>query len=191
MMSDGKLVVVSGPSGVGKSTLLKRLRELCPAPIHFSVSATTRNPRPGERDGIDYHFLTKEAFENLRANDAFLECFEVFGRGDWYGTLKDEVLPKLNCGRIVLLEIDVNGASQVVKQYPDAITIFIRPSSMEALKQRLAGRGSESEESLLRRFTEAENEMASASRFQHHIVNDDLQRAVKELIVLLCNGEYE
>lgn len=189
MSGVGRLIVVSGPSGVGKSTLLRELRRRSPIPLVFSVSATTRAPRAGERDGVDYHFLSQQEFHSRRERGEFLECFEVFGRGDWYGTLNSEVIPRLKAGESVLLEIDVNGAEQVLAKHPEAMTIFIKPSTMQALKSRLAGRGSESADSLARRIAAAEHEMAASHRFQYQVTNDDLERAIGDLIAVLCERE--
>ena len=125
--SPGKLVVISGPAGVGKSTVLKRLFRCAPVPLAASVSATTRRRRPGEVDGVDYHFLSQEEFEEIRQQGGFLEAFEVFGLGHWYGTLLREVTPGLQEGKWVLLEIDVHGALAVIERYAEAITIFLLP----------------------------------------------------------------
>ena len=141
----GKLIVISAPSGAGKTTLLKLLFERFPTLV-ASVSATTRPPRPGEIDGVDYHFLTSEEFARRRTAGEFLECCEVFGRGHWYGTLSGEVSPSLAAGKSIVLEIDVKGTLAVLEAYPDAITIFVHPSSSEELERRLRGRGTESEE---------------------------------------------
>lgn len=181
----GKLVVISGPSGAGKTTLLKRLYACAPRPLVVSVSATTRAPRPGERDGIDYHFLSKEEFEWRRLRGEFLECCEVFQRGDWYGTLHSEVAPRLAEGKWVVLEIDVQGTLAVLQHYPDALTIFIRPSSIDELERRLRLRGTESEAALQRRLDVARRELASIDRYRHQVVNDDVDRAVKELCDIL------
>lgn len=181
----GKLVVISGPSGAGKTTLLKRLYACAPAPLVVSVSATTRAPRPGERDGVDYHFLSKDEFERRRLAGDFLECFEVYQRGDWYGTLRGEVAPRLAAGKWVVLEIDVQGTLAVLQHYPDALTIFIRPSSIDELERRLRLRGTESEAALQRRLDVARRELASIDRYRHQVVNDDVDRAVKELCDIL------
>ena len=124
-----RIVILSGPSGVGKTTIVKRLLEDCELPLRLSVSATTRPARPGEVNGVDYHFLDQEEFDVRRDLGHFLECREVFGRGYWYGTLKDEVEGSLAAGNWVLLEIDVEGAMAVFEQRPDAITILICPES--------------------------------------------------------------
>jgi guanylate kinase len=184
----GKLIVISGPSGAGKTTLLKRLFEQCPGLV-ASVSATTRPPRPGERDGVDYHFLSAEEFHRRRQRGDFLECYEVFGRGYWYGTLTSEVSPSLAVGKSIVLEIDVQGAMAVVQQYPDAITLFVYPSSLDELERRLRGRGTETEESIQRRLEVARRELTFADRYQHRVVNDDVDRAAQELCNIIRSDE--
>jgi len=186
--SPGKLVVVSGPSGAGKSTILRRLFDAAPVPLVASVSATTRLPRPGEVDGIDYHFLTKEEFECRRQRGDFLESFQVFQGGDWYGTLLSEVTPSLEAGKWVVLEIDVQGARAVVARYPEAITIFIHPGSLDELEKRLRGRGTESKESLQRRLDRAREELALANQYRYLVINDDPDRAVREIADLLIQN---
>jgi len=181
----GRLVVLSGPSGSGKSTVLKRLFEAAPVPLVSSVSATTRPPRPGEVDGVDYHFLSEEEFDERRRRGEFLECFEVFGRGHWYGTLLGEVAPSLEAGNWVILEIDVQGARSVVEQFGDAITIFLRPPSLEVLEERLRQRKTETEEAIHTRLRRARHEMASADRYRYQVVNDDVDRAVREICGIL------
>ena len=116
----GRLVIISGPSGAGKSTVLRKVLETCPLPLELSVSATTRQPRPGECDGVEYHFLTKEEFARRRASGEFLESKEVYGCGDWYGTLQGAVTAGLDAGKWVILEIDVEGALAVLERCPDA-----------------------------------------------------------------------
>jgi len=185
----GKLFVISGPSGAGKTTLLKRVYARCRRPLMESVSATTRRPRQGEVDGVDYHFLSRDEFERRRRNGEFLECFEVFGRGDWYGTLRSEVAPRLKEGKWVVLEIDVQGTIAVLAHYPEAVTIFIRPVSVEELERRLRARGTESEAALQRRLETARRELAEAHRYRYSVTNDDLERAVAELTrILECGG---
>lgn len=181
----GKLVILSGPSGAGKSTLVRRLLAECPLPLQLSVSATTRAPRRGEQDGIDYHFLTHEEFRRRREADEFLECKEVFGRGDWYGTLRQTVTAGRGAGQWVLLEIDVQGALAVLESTPDAITIFVDPGDATELERRLRARGTESEESIQRRLEVARQERQQAFRYQHLVVNQHIDQAVRELCSIL------
>jgi guanylate kinase len=178
--SRGKLIVISGPSGAGKTTLLKKLFERCRG-LMASVSATTRPPRPGEKDGVDYHFLTPQEFQRRKDAGLFLECYEVYGHGYWYGTLAGEVSPSLQAGKSIVLEIDVQGAMAVLVSYPEAITIFVRPRSLEELERRLRGRGTESEASIERRLEGARRELEFAGRYQHQVINDDVDRAVQEI----------
>jgi len=156
-------------------------------PLLSSVSATTRPPRPGEVDGVDYHFLTAEEFHRRRQRGEFLECFEVFGGGHWYGTLQSEVQRGLEDGKWVVLEIDVHGAMQVMEKFPDAISIFIRPSTLEALGERLRRRGTETEEVIRSRLARAEYEMSFAPRYRYQVINDDIQQAVEEVCHILEN----
>jgi len=182
---EGRLVVVSGPSGAGKTTVMRRVFEQCRLPLVASVSATTRPPRPGEIDGVDYHFLTAEEFDSRRKNGEFLECFEVFGSGCWYGTLLSEVTPGLKAGKWVVLEIDVQGALAVMQRFGDAITIFVRTASLEELERRLCGRQTESEEAIQRRLVRARQELELADRYRYQVVNDDVERAAQEICHLL------
>ena len=183
--SPARLVIVSGPSGVGKGTLLKRVFAESELPLVMSVSATTRLPRPGEVDGVHYRFLSPEEFETKRQTGEFLECFEVFGKGTWYGTLRQDVEQGLAAGRWVVLEIDVKGAAAVKRCFPDALTFFVEPKSVDVLKQRLRGRGTETDESLERRLATAMEELNHAGEFEHRIVNDDLDDAVGAFIDIL------
>lgn len=189
--SAGRLVVISGPSGAGKSTLLKRVLAECRRPLVMSVSATTRKPRPGEVDGVDYHFLSPEEFARRRAAGEFLESCEVYGRGDWYGTLMAEVTPGLAAGKWVVLEIDVEGTLRVLERFPRAVTIFVEPSSVAELERRLRGRGTENSDALARRIEVAQRELSLADRYQHRVVNDDLEHAVREICDILESGEAE
>jgi guanylate kinase len=181
----GQLVVISGPSGVGKTTLLRRLLADLPQLIP-SVSATTRPPRAGERDGVDYHFLAPDDFERRRARGEFLECCRVYGRQHWYGTLVAEVAPRLTAGNWVVLEIDVEGTISILAQYPEAITIFVEPSHPDQLQQRLQGRGTESSEAMARRLEVARKELHEAHRYRHRVVNDDVDAALAELERILA-----
>lgn len=180
-----RLVIVSGPSGAGKSTVLRRLVQECRLPLVMSVSATTRRARPGEQDGVDYHFLTREEFARRRAKDEFLECQEVFHRDEWYGTLRSEVWAGLNRGDWVILEIDVKGAEEVLRQYPSAISIFLHPGSEKELERRLRNRNTESEDSIRRRLQSAREELAKSRLYLHKVTNDTVEHAVAEICRLL------
>ena len=181
----GKVVIISGPSGAGKSTVVRRLLDRCPLPLCLSVSATTRPARPGEQDGRQYHFLSHDDFARLRAENKFLECKEVFGRGDWYGTLRSEVTSGLAAGKWVVLEIDVEGTLSVLEEFPDAITIFLHPGSLEELERRLRGRATDTEDSILRRLEVARREMSMKDRYQFEIINGQMDQAVDDIIQLL------
>jgi guanylate kinase len=185
MTSGGRLVIVSGPSGAGKTTVLRRVFERSTVPLASSVSATTRPARPGERNGTDYHFLSDEEFQRRREGGEFLETAEVFGRGVWYGTLRSEVEAGLSAGKWVLLEIDVQGAVEVMQQFPQAVSIFLHPSSMEELERRLRGRNTETEEAIARRLAQARYELSLSSRYCHQVVNDDVERASDEICSIL------
>ena len=178
MARGARLFVVSGPSGVGKGTLVSLLRERVPG-LGLTVSATTRSPRPGEREGVAYYFLDDEEFERRAAAGEFLEW--VWVHGHRYGTLKSEVERLLSEGSSVVLEIDVQGGLSVRAAVPDAVLVFIEPPSAEELERRLRGRGTEDEESVRRRLANARDEMGCAARYDVRIVNDDLDRAVGEL----------
>ena len=177
-----RIVVISGPSGVGKSTVVDQVLTQCPVPIDLSVSATTRAPRPGEEDGKNYYFLSHEEFEIRRKQGDFLEYKEVFSRGDWYGTLKSTVASGLSAGKWVLLEIDVEGAISVKNEYPDILMIFLHPGSMATLEQRLRDRQSDSEESIQRRLEVAANEIAKSDAYDYVIEN----KAVEDTVNQIC-----
>ena len=185
----GMVLILSGPSGSGKSTIYKAaIGDL--GGIEFSVSCTTRKPRPGEVDGRDYYFISREKFDALVAEHAFAEHAEV--HGNCYGTLKSELLDRVRRGIDVLLDIDVQGAAQLRALCSDSSEfcqacefIFIMPPSFEELERRLRARGTETEESILRRLANAKGEMDHANEYDHIIVNDDLDRAVREFTELI------
>jgi len=181
----GRVLVFSGPSGVGKGTLLKKLFEETDFPLVSSVSATTRKPRPGEKNGVHYWFLPREDFLARRERGEFLESFEVYAGGAWYGTLRQTVQEGVDSGHWVVLEIDVKGAKKIVEQIPDAQTFFIAPPSVQDLKKRLIGRGSESEMEIDKRVAQAQEEIDSSSFYQFRIVNDDLDVAFNEIVKIL------
>lgn len=178
----GRLVVVSGPSGVGKGTVVRGVLSARPD-LTLSVSATTRDPRPGEVDGVHYRFVGDAAFDRLIERGAFLEWAEVFGRR--YGTLADDVEEARASGRDVLLEIDVQGARTVRERVSDAILVFLQPPSEEELRRRLAARGTETGASLQARLREARREMDEADRFDHVVVNDRIDEAVAEVLAII------
>jgi guanylate kinase len=184
----GRLVVVSGPSGAGKTSVMRRVYAACRVPLVRSVSATTRPPRSGEIDGADYHFLTNEEFQKRRKRDDFIECFEVFGQNYWYGTLRSEVASGLERGKWVVLEIDVEGAQAVMRLFSDAVTIFLRPSTSEELERRLRGRGTESDDAIRRRLAQADRELALADRYQYQVINDDMDQAVRDICDILTRA---
>jgi guanylate kinase len=136
-------------------------------------------------DGRDYHFLSREEFDRRRQRGDFIECFEVFGHGHWYGTLESAITPSLAEGKWVVLEIDVQGTLAVQQRFPDVITIFVRPGSMEELERRLRNRGTESSGAIERRLEVARRELACADRYQHQVLNDDIDRAVREICDIL------
>ena len=181
-MKKGLLIVLSGPSGVGKGTIYSHLLKIMPD-LTVSVSATTRSPRAGEKDGVQYYFIKK------RANGEFLEWAETVG--NFYGTPKAPVIEKLESGKDVLLEIDVKGAHQIKAAYPDCVTIFVLPPSEEELKKRLVGRGTETEDQVKARLELAKSELSESVLFDYRIVNDDLDRAVREVadIINKIKGE--
>lgn len=182
MRKKGLLIVVSGPSGAGKGTICKALLEERPE-IWVSVSATTRSPRAGEVDGKNYHFLSREVFEKMIKDNAFLEHAAVYD--NLYGTPKKEALQRIDRGEDVLLEIDIQGALQVREQYPEGVYVFILPPSMKELRNRIVGRGSETPESLETRFSSAIDEISYVRRYDYYIVNDEVERATRTLMCIL------
>lgn len=184
-----RILVLSGPSGSGKTTIVHRLLEESPVPLRKAISATTRPPRAGEIDGEHYHFLTAEEFQTRRENGEFLETAEVFGSGYWYGTLKSELQRAAAAGCWAFLEIDVEGALNVMREYPDAVSVFIRTSSEDEYERRLRSRGTESEDVIQRRLATARRELALADKYKYQVVNDDLERAVGEICDILRSEE--
>ena len=173
----GSVLLISGPSGCGKSTICKRLLE--DDSVVFSVSATTRAPRPGEVDGTHYHFLSVDEFKaRIRAGD-FVEHAEV--HGNMYGTLREPMQAAIAAGKTYLVEIDVQGALQLKALEVDGIYVFVAPPSFEVLRQRLSGRGTETPEVLERRLKKAEDEYRERVKYDHIVINDDLDRAVAEI----------
>jgi guanylate kinase len=177
-----RVFVITGPSGVGKGTLIRSLRESLPD-LELAVSATTRGPRPGEENGVDYHFLTDDEFERKVAEDDFVEHARYSGRR--YGTLREELEKRTAEGRPVVLEIEVQGARQVRESMPEAVQIFIAPPSEEALRARLVGRGDTAPEDMEARLATARKELEARSEFAHVVVNDRLEDAVEELVALV------
>lgn len=186
-MTKGKVLVFSGPSGVGKGTLLKRLFAETDYPLSMSVSATTRAPRPGEVNGVHYWFLTRDDFLARRERGEFLESFEVYRGGALYGTLRATVEKAVAQGRWVVLEIDVKGAKSVLEQIPDATTIFILPPSLESLRERLTKRGSESDEEIEKRLAQAQSEIDQSDFYRYRVTNDNLDDAFAEIVTILEN----
>jgi len=175
--STGRMLVISGPSGAGKSTICKKL--LDDSRVQFSVSATTRKPRPGEVDGRDYRFILPEDFRRMISEGAFLEHAEVYG--NLYGTLRAPVRDALVGGKVYLLEIDVQGANQLRALGEPGLYVFIAPPDFEELRKRLVARGTEAPEVLERRLHKAEDEWRERVNYDHIVVNDDLTRAVAEV----------
>lgn len=186
-----RVVVLSGPSGSGKTTIVKRLLAEAPVRLVKVISATTRPPRPGERDGRDYHFLSAEEFERRQQAGEFLETCEVHKAGYWYGTLHSEIARAQEAGGWAFLEVDVNGALAVMEAYPEAVTIFLTTPSLEEYERRLVERGTESREIIERRLRTAAEELKLADRYAHRVVNDDLDRAVREISGILARREAE
>ncbi|HEX9311246.1 MAG TPA: guanylate kinase [Actinomycetota bacterium] len=181
------MFVISGPSGVGKGTVVRRLMELRPELV-LSVSCTTRAPRPGEVGGRDYRFVSNHQFDQLLEEGAFLEWAEIYGHRS--GTLWAPVADALEAGRDVVLEIDVQGSATVRQRVPEAVLVFLAPPSMEELERRLRARHTESDAELARRLAAAREEMAAATRFDRVVVNDEVERAANEVAAIIA-GERQ
>ncbi len=176
--SSGKLIVLTGPSGVGKGTLMRSLLARHPE-LYYSVSATTRSPRPGEIDGKDYYFISRSKFEQLVAAGEFLEWAEF--AGNYYGTPREPVINQICSGKLVLLEIELEGARQIRRSFPEALSIFILPPSFSELEKRIRTRGQDSEEAIARRLRRAQEEINAADEFDIQIVNDDFETTLKSI----------
>lgn len=177
-MGKGRLIVLTGPSGVGKGTLLKSLLQRHPD-LYLSTSMTTRNPRPGEINGKNYYFVTRQEFERLVAQGELLEWAEF--AHNFYGTPRKPVEEQIRQGNWVILEIELEGARQIRKTFPSALRIFIAPPSLEELESRIRGRAQDSEEAIARRLLRAREEIDAADEFDIQIVNDDFEKALSEI----------
>lgn len=182
-----RVVVLSGPSGSGKTTIVERLIHESPVKLVKCISATTRPQRQGEIPGESYYFLKAEDFAARRTAGDFLETAEVFGAGYWYGTLKSELERARRDQGWALLEIDVEGALRVMQEYPDAITIFLEPPSIEVCEQRLRKRKTDSEETIQKRLRKVKDELALAHRYRYRVVNDNLAHAIGQIIEILTS----
>jgi guanylate kinase len=178
-----RVFVITGPSGVGKGTLIRGLMQRIPG-LELSVSATTREPRPGEQDGVDYHFLSREEFERRVSQGDFVEHADYAGRR--YGTLRSELEQRARAGAAVVLEIEVQGARQVRAAVPDAVLVFIAPPSPQALRERLLARGTDDAEEVERRLRVAEEELRARREFRHVVVNDRLEDALEQLTAIVA-----
>ena len=181
----GRLIVLTGPSGVGKGTLVRSLLQSHPE-LYLSVSVTTRSPRPGEINGKNYYFVNREQFEQMIAQEQLLEWAQF--AGNCYGTPSQQVEEKIQQGKSVLLEIELEGARQIRTSFPQAMRIFILPPSMQELEQRLRGRGQDSEEAIARRLRRAEEEINAAGEFDFKIVNDNFETALKDIEAALFSA---
>ena len=179
----GRLVILSGPSGSGKGTVLSQLLAHSPVPLTLATSACTRQPRPGEVDGLDYYFLSREEFEQKCNQGDFLEWVQLFG--NYYGTLRSEVEHRLALGQWVILEIDVQGCRTLHTDYPDVVTIFLKTPSMKEYERRLRKRATENEDTLQERLETAAKELRLAHHYRYQVVNDDIERAVDEILNIL------
>ena len=186
-VTQGRVLVLSGPSAVGKSTVVRHLRDQMPD-LHFSVSATTRSPRPGEVDGVDYYFVSPERFQEFVDSGDLLEWAEIHGGLHRSGTLSEPVQLAAAAGQPVLIEVDLAGARAVKQAMPEAVTVFLAPPDWESLRQRLIGRGTETPEVMARRLATAEAELAAQGEFDAVVVNNQLDSALAELVALLVGN---
>lgn len=187
-MNKGRVYIISGPSGSGKDSVMKKVFERQPE-IAFSISSITRPMRPGEVEGEKYNFITRECFEEMIANDELLE-HNVFV-GNYYGTPKAPVINCVENGQDILIEVDVNGATQIRQKMPEAVSLFIMPPSLEALKARLCGRGTDSDDVIAKRLNEALREISSAKDYDYIVVNDDLDQAVSDVITIMSVDRFK
>lgn len=176
-MSRGLLFIISGPSGAGKGTICQKLKEQ--GIIELSVSMTTRKPRAGEIEGVNYYFVTEEEFKEYIKNDGFIEYAQVYG--NYYGTPKDAILKKLGQNKDIVLEIDIQGALKVKETYPKGVFIFVMPPSMAELRKRITGRGSETEADINLRLGETLKEVAYIDRYDYCVINDEIEEAVQRV----------
>ncbi|MBQ1511612.1 MAG: guanylate kinase [Selenomonadaceae bacterium] len=181
-MKQGLLIVVSGASGTGKGTVCNALMESLPE-LAYSISATTRSPRKGEQDGVNYYFLAREEFEKMIEEGGFLEWAEVYG--NYYGTPLKKIQERLAEGQDILLEIDTQGALKVMEKCPEGVFIFLLPPSLEELERRIRGRGTETEESIARRLGAAKEEIGVGRKYKYVVVNDRVEKAVEQIQAIL------
>jgi guanylate kinase len=180
--TSGLLIVVSGPSGVGKGTVCNHLRQWMPE-LSYSISATTRQPRVGEQHGVNYFFQTKNQFQSMIRNNELIEWAEYVG--NYYGTPRNYVEDTLKSGKDVLLEIEVQGAMQVKKHFPHGIFIFLAPPSLQELRERIVGRGTETEETLQYRLAAANEELAQMRQYDYVVINDEVEKACQRIQAIL------